>query len=105
MSWTFWSIVVLGGIIAWWYSERSAHEIARHAVEMACRRAAVQWLDQAVVLQSRRWVHRQLVRRYGFEYAANGERHLGQLEVVAGRVTWLVLGEIIDSVVAEDESI
>ncbi len=118
MSAAFWGIVVVVVAMHRWQASRADHDLARQAVALACARAGVQWLDQAVTLERWRWRRGYLVRQYRFEYVAPragdavenagdgtplppadtryGARRSGQLETAQGRVQWLALDRVID---------
>lgn len=86
-------VLVAAVLVAWaWYSGTKAKEAAVRAARRACERHRQQLLDETVVLQGMRLRRDgsgrvRVLRRYGFEFSADGmERRPGELELLGQRL-------------------
>ncbi|MCW8827698.1 MAG: DUF3301 domain-containing protein [Gammaproteobacteria bacterium] len=87
-----WLLVGLA-LAAWgWYSGTQAKEVAVRSARRACERNQQQLLDETVALSALRLRRDRsgqvrLLRRYDFEFSADGEgRHCGEIELLGRRV-------------------
>lgn len=71
------ALLVLGAVVLWWHASVNALDRARRAAGAFCRRQDWQLLDQTVRIVARAprrggagWV---LMRRYRFDFSADGE--------------------------------
>ena len=84
-------MIGLAAIAAGWWHESKLRERAISLARAACQRYEVQFLDQTVSLNKRRFVRRgqgvALAHVYQFEYAIGGvDRRYGTVEFVGGRL-------------------
>ncbi len=83
-------VLLLGGLVWFWFDSLKAREDGIDAARRACLRAAVQFLDETVVGHGLRLArdergHVVLRRAFEFEYSVRGDdRHTGSV-VLEGR--------------------
>jgi len=93
LSWTALALLVLAGVLAWfWQDSLAARERANAAAMEACERLSLQFLDGTVAFAQLGWTRASgglfaLRRTYVFDYTANSiERLQGFVVLVGHRV-------------------
>jgi hypothetical protein len=90
LSWTALALLVLAGVIAWfWQDSLAARELANRAAMEACERLSLQFLDGTVAFArigftrgSNGWI--ALRRTYVFDYTADSIERLQGFVVLVG---------------------
>ena len=89
-------VLLLIGVIVWfWFDSLKAREAGIAAARLACRREAVQLLDETVVGHGLRFArndhgHMVLRRGFDFEYSVSGDDRRRGSVVIEGREVVLV---------------
>lgn len=95
--------VIVFAFIAWfWWGATRAREIAVEAASAACKRSAVQFLDQTVLmrqmkLQRDEQGNMHIARMYSFEFSSDGhDRENGYTVMLGTRLVRVHLDLVVD---------
>ena len=89
------TVLVLGGVVWFWFDSLKAREAGLEAARRACLREGLQFLDETVVGHGIRFArddngHLVLRRGFDFEYSLSGDDRYRGAVVIEGRDVVLV---------------
>ena len=102
------ALLILAGIIWFWFDSTRTKELAAHAAEKACKEMSVQFLDQTVSLEKlKRSRNHQgrltFLRIYGFDFSIHGDQRFHGRAKMLGQKLLQVQLDRPEGLVIEDE--